>query len=153
MTITLHTLKNVLKKCKKVRRVGRGMGSKRGKTCGRGSKGDKARRGYKSMPGYEGGQLPLYKKLPCRGFTNGRFRSVVYAINLSRLDALYEDGEVVSLQTLQEKGVAPRSVGGGLKILSSGELTKKVSIEATAFSTGAEEKLGKLGISFTKVPL
>ncbi len=151
--ITLNALKNTHKKCKKVRRIGRGMGSKRGKTCGRGSKGDKSRRGYKTMAGREGGQLPLYKKLPCRGFSNGRFRSFVYSINLERLNELYEDGELVSLQTLQEKGVAPRFAPGGLKILSQGELKKKVKIEAAAFSAQAEKKLGELKISFTKVAL
>lgn len=149
--ITLNTLKNSHKKCKKVRRVGRGMGSKRGKTCGRGAKGDKSRRGYKTMAGREGGQLPLYKKLPCRGFTNGRFKSFVYSINLGRLNELYEDGEVISLATLQERGIAPRAVSGGLKILAQGDLTKKVTIEAAAFSAEAEKKLSALKVPFTKV--
>lgn len=127
------------------------MGSKCGKTCGRGNKGDKARRGYKHHFGQEGGQIPLYKKLPTRGFTNGRFKSNVFAINLKTIDRLFTDGETVSLQTLQEKGAAPRRALGGLKILSCGELNKKVTVMAHFFSQGAEEKLKKSGISFELV--
>ncbi len=149
--ITLSSLSNTHRPTKKIQRVGRGMGSKRGKTCGKGTKGDKARQGYKHRYGQEGGQLPLYRKLPCRGNEAGRFRSEVFAINLDRLDLFYEDGEVVSLQSLQEKGIAPRRVPGGLKVLSRGDLTKKVTIEAAAFSKSAEEKLKKAGISFQQV--
>lgn len=149
--ITLSQLANTHRPKKKVQRVGRGVGSKRGKTCGRGNKGDKARQGYKHRFGHEGGQIPLYKKLPTRGFTNGRFTSYVFAINLQMIDKLYQDGEIVSLNTLQEKGIAPRRVSGGLKILSNGELTKKVSIEARFFSQATEEKLKKQGISYQKI--
>lgn len=149
--ITLSQLANTHRPKQKVQRVGRGVGSKRGKTCGRGNKGDKARQGYKYRFGHEGGQIPLYKKLPTRGFTNGRFASYVFAINLQMIDKLYQDGEIVNLNTLQEKGVAPRRVSGGLKILSNGELTKKVTIEARSFSQATEEKLKKQGISYQKV--
>lgn len=149
--MNLAQLSNTHRPSKKRYRVGRGMGSKCGKTCGRGVKGDKARRGYKHHYGQEGGQIPLYKKLPTRGFTNGRFKNEVFAINLSMIEKLYVDGETVSLQTLQEKGFAPRRVPGGLKILSSGELKKKVSIQASFFSKAAEEKLKKSGISFQQV--
>ncbi|MBI3236958.1 MAG: 50S ribosomal protein L15 [Chlamydiales bacterium] len=149
--ITLSSLTNTSRPTKKIQRIGRGMGSKRGKTCGRGSKGDKARQGYKQRYGHEGGQLPLYRKLPCRGNDAGRFRSVVFGINLGRLDACCKEGEVISLKTLQQKGIAPRRVPGGLKILSQGELTKKVTIEAAGFSQAAEEKLKKAGISFKRV--
>ena len=146
--INLATLANTHRPKKKVQRVGRGIGSKRGKTCCRGVKGDGARRGYKRRFGYEGGQLPLFRKLPVKGFTNGRFTSEVHAINLSLIDALYKDGETVNLATLREKGYGPREVGGGLKILSNGDLKKKVVIEATAFSKGAVEKLEKGKISY-----
>jgi large subunit ribosomal protein L15 len=149
--ITLSSLSNTHRPEKKVQRIGRGMGSKRGKTCGRGTKGDKARQGYKQRYGHEGGQLPLYRKLPCRGMEIGRFRSEVFAINLGRLDAHFKDGETISLKSLQEKGVAPRRAPGGLKILSQGEIKKKVTIEAAAFSKAAEEKLAKAGVSFKKV--
>lgn len=149
----LSELSNSHRPSKKVRRVGRGMGSKRGKTCGKGNKGDKARRGYQRRHGQEGGQMPLYKKLPTRGFTNGRFKKVDFAINLGMIERLFQDGDVVSLIALQQKGYAPRRVDAGLKILSKGELTKKVTIEAAAFSAGAEEKLKKQGIKFTQVPV
>lgn len=151
--ITLSQLSNTHRPKKKPYRVGRGMGSKCGKTCGRGSKGDKARRGFKNAFGKEGGQIPLYRKLPTRGFTNGRFKNEVFAINLEMIEKLFNAGEVVSLKTLQEKGYAPRRIPGGLKILSGGELKKKVSIEASSFSQAAEEKLKKSGISFQQVPV
>ncbi len=149
--ITLSSLRNTHRPKKKVQRVGRGLGSKRGKTCCRGVKGDKARRGYQRRYGYEGGQLPLYRKLPIKGFVNGRFHNEVHAINLSLIEQLYKDGETVNLETLREKGYAPREIGGGLKILSSGELKKKVIIEAQAFSKQAQEKLEKAKISFKVV--
>lgn len=149
--ITLSQLANTHRPKQKVQRVGRGVGSKRGKTCCRGNKGDKARQGYKYRFGHEGGQIPLYKKLPTRGFTNGRFASSVFAINLQMIDKLYQDGEVVSLVTLQEKGFAPRRVSGGLKVLSNGELTKKVTIKASFFSRAAEEKLKGQNIPYQKI--
>jgi large subunit ribosomal protein L15 len=151
--ITLSQLSNSHRPKKKAHRVGRGMGSKCGKTCGRGSKGDKARRGFKNAFGKEGGQIPLYRKLPTRGFTNGRFKNEVFAINLGMIEKLFNAGEVVSLKALQEKGFAPRRVEGGLKILSGGELKKKVSIEANFFSQTAEEKLKNNGISFQQIPV
>ena len=151
--ITLSQLKNSHRPKKKPHRVGRGMGSKCGKTCGRGSKGDKARRGYKTRPGHEGGQIPLYKKSPTRGFANARFKNIVFAINLGMIEKLYSDGETVNLKSLQEKGFAPRRIPGGLKILSNGELKKKVTIEASHFSEAAKEKLEKSGISFQQVSI
>lgn len=149
--ISLSNLANTHRPKKKVQRVGRGVGSRRGKTCCRGSKGDGSRRGYKRRFGYEGGQLPLYRKLPIRGFPNGRFTSDVYAINLSLIEQLYQDGDVVNLVTLREKGYAPRDPSGGLKILSGGEITKKVTIEAHAFSKEAESKLEKAKVSYKKI--
>lgn len=146
---SLSTLTNTHRPRKKVQRVGRGLGSKRGKTCCRGVKGDKARRGYKSRDGHEGGQLPLYRKLPTKGFVNGRFKSDVYAINLGILNQLFKDGDVINLKTLRERGYAPRNPQGGLKILAQGELKKKVTLEAHAFSKGAVEKLEKAKIGFT----
>lgn len=146
--ITLESLSDTHRPRKRVQRVGRGLGSKRGKTCTRGVKGDKARRGYKGRFGYEGGQLPLYRKLPTKGFVNGMFKNDVHSINLGRLNQLFKDGDVVNLKTLRERGYAPRDPKGGLKILSQGELKKKVTIEAHAFSKGALEKLEKAKISF-----
>jgi len=145
--IKLSELANTHRPHKKIKRVGRGMGSKRGKTCGRGVKGDKARRGYQNRFGQEGGQIPLYKKVPTRGFSNARFRIAPFAVNLEFIDQFYRDGETVTLKSLQEKGLAPRRAPG-LKILSRGELTKKVTIEAAAFSAAAREKLEKGDIAY-----
>ena len=146
--ITLGSLSDTHRPRKRVQRVGRGLGSKRGKTCTRGVKGDKARRGYKGRFGYEGGQLPLYRKLPTKGFPNGRFKNDVHSINLGRLNQLFKEGDVVNLKTLRERGYAPRDPKGGLKILAQGDLKKKLTIEAHAFSKGAMEKLEKAKISF-----
>lgn len=148
--IHLAKLTNTHRPTKKRYRVGRGMGSKCGKTCGRGAKGDKSRRGYKNHFGQEGGQIPLYKKLPTRGFTNGRFKNEIFAINLGMLDKFCADGDVVTLQLLQEKGYAPRRAPS-LKILSAGELTKKVTLHAQYFSKAAEEKLKMLNIAYQRV--
>jgi large subunit ribosomal protein L15 len=147
----LSNLANTHRPKKNVQRVGRGVGSKRGKTCGRGHKGDKARRGYLTRHGQEGGQIPLYKKIPTRGFSNARFRIVVFPINLGVIEKSFQDGEIVSLQTLQEKRLAPRRAPGGIKILSQGELKKKVTIEAASYSEAAREKLEKNGISYKVV--
>jgi large subunit ribosomal protein L15 len=151
--IKLSELANTHRPAKKIKRVGRGVGSKRGKTCGRGVKGDKSRRGYQNRFGQEGGQIPLYKKLPTRGFSNARFRIATFAVNLGFLDKFYKDGEAITLETMQEKGLAPRRVPGGLKILSRGELTKKVTIEAAAFSEAAREKLEQGKIAYKVISL
>jgi large subunit ribosomal protein L15 len=149
--ITLSALKNSHRPMKKVRRVGRGTGCKRGKTCGRGGKGDSARAGYKKHYGNEGGQMRLYRKLPVRGFTRGLHLRPVVAINLGQIEELYSDGEVVNLKTLREKGFAPRTAPGGIKILGDGELKKKVSIEAHHFSKMAKAKLEKSPASFSVI--
>ncbi|MCY3974642.1 MAG: 50S ribosomal protein L15 [Simkaniaceae bacterium] len=132
-------------------RVGRGPGSGRGKTCGRGHKGDKSRSGYKRRAGKEGGQLPLFQKLPGRGFSNMRFRKPVFSINLGRIDAHFSDGETVNRATLLQKGFRVRRRTRCIKILGMGELTKKVTIEATAFSRGAVKKSEEGNIVFKKV--
>jgi len=150
--ITLSSLVNLSRPRRNVQRVGRGIGSKRGKTSCRGVKGDKARRGYKSNLGKEGGQLPLYRKVPTRGFSNRRFAKKGCAINLSRLNQLFKEGDTINLQELQKRGYASRRVEGGLKILSKGELKIKVRIEAHSFSKAALEKLEKGGISYNKLP-
>jgi large subunit ribosomal protein L15 len=147
----LSNLKNTSRPKKTVRRVGRGPGSKRGKTAGRGGKGDSARQGYRKRFGYEGGQVPLYRKLPVRGFTRGTFVKPSVAISLQLVQENYQDGETVNLLTLREKGLIPRRLPGGVKILANGELTKKVHIEANAFSEAAIVKLQEKKISHTIV--
>lgn len=149
--LTLSTLTNTDRPKKKIQRVGRGMGSNRGKTCGKGHKGDKARQGYKRHYGREGGQLPLYRKLPCKGFVNGLFKVKVFAMNLGAIEKHFNDGDVVNLDTLRQKGFSVRRADGGLKILSHGKLTKKVTIEAASFSKEALVKLEKNSIPFKKL--
>jgi large subunit ribosomal protein L15 len=149
--LKLSELKNTSRPLKRSRRIGRGVGSKRGKNAGRGEKGDSHRQGYRKRFGYEGGQVPLYRKLPIRGFTRGKFVKPSAEITFAKIEHYFNDGETVKLETLREKGLIPRRVPGGIKILASGALTKKVKIEANNFSAAAEEKLKELGISFTKV--
>ena len=138
---TLSTLKNTTRITKNVQRVGRGEGSGRGKTCCRGHKGDKSRSGYKRRYGQEGGQLPLYRKMPRRGFSRGRFVKEGLSINFSLINTLFKDGDVVSVETLRMRGYAPRLLPGGLKILAVGKLEKKVTIEAHAYSANAKKML------------
>ena len=146
----LSELKNTQLK-KRTKRVGRGPGSKMGKTSCRGHKGDKSRSGYKRRGGKEGGQLPLFQKLPHRGFSNERLKVPVYEINLGRLNEHFDDGEIINKETLMQKGFPMRRMKGGFKVLAGGELTKKVVIEANRFSKNAVVKLEKQGIEFKTV--
>jgi len=149
--INLSQLQNSSRPHQKIQRVGRGIGSKRGKTSCRGGKGDSARQGYRKRFGYEGGQVPLYRKLPIRGFTRGRFIKASQAIGLDTIEFYFKDGETVNVSTLREKGLIPRKLPGGIKILSNGELTRKVTIEAHRFSSGAVKKLEAQSIPYTVV--
>ncbi len=144
----LHELTNTSRPQQTRKRVGRGIGSKLGKTCGRGNKGAGSRSGWQARARYEGGQLPLYRKMPERGFTRGRFLKRFECINLTDIDDMFQDGETVSVTTLIEKGFFGGTVHG-LKILGNGELSKKVVIEAHAISANAKEKLEKAGVSVT----
>ena len=122
-------------------RVGRGHGSGNGKTAGKGHKGQKARSGA-PRPGFEGGQMPLYRRLPKRGFTNRNTKDIV-SINITELNR-FEDGAVVTIETLVENGVI-KNPKDGVKILGIGELTKKLTVKANAFSASAAEKIQALG--------
>ena len=146
--VTLSQLKNTSRPKKKIQRVGRGIGSKRGATSGRGTKGDGSRRGYSRRYGYEGGQVPLYRKLPVRGFTRGRFIKASKGVTLADIERHFTDGEIVNPETLREKGMIPRRLPGGVKILATGNLTKKIKIEAHAFTASAKQKLESNSIQF-----
>ena len=138
----LHELQPAVGSVKPSYRKGRGPGSGNGKTAGKGHKGQNARSGGGVRPGFEGGQLPLYRKLPKRGFKN-RF-AVNYAIvNVSALNK-FEDGAVVDLETLLAKRIV-REALDGLKVLGDGELTKKLTVKATVFSATAKEKIEAAG--------
>jgi large subunit ribosomal protein L15 len=123
------------------KRIGRGMGSGRGKTATRGSKGQRAGTGYSMMRGFEGGQMPLHRRLPKRGFTN-IFKKQYAVINLGRLDKL--EGDDFTPDRLIELGVV-RKVRDGVKVLGSGELTRKIRVEAHLFSRSAIDKIQKAG--------
>ena len=122
-------------------RRGRGHGSGNGKTAGKGHKGQKARSGA-PRPGFEGGQMPLYRRLPKRGFTNRNSKEIV-AINLDALE-VFENDTVVSVETLIEAGIV-KNPRDGVKILGNGTLTKKLTVQANAFSASAVEKIEALG--------
>ena len=124
-------------------RVGRGPGSGNGKTAGKGHKGQNARSGGGVRPGFEGGQLPLYRKLPKRGFHN-KFATEYAIVNVATLDKFFQDGDVVTLEALLAKKVI-RKAFDGLKVLGDGELTKKLTVQATVFSAAAKEKITAAG--------
>lgn len=123
-------------------RVGRGAGSGNGKTAGKGHKGQNARSGGGVRPGFEGGQLPLYRKLPKRGFHN-KFATVYAVVNVEALNQ-FEDGAVVDLDALLAKKIV-RKANDGLKVLGNGELTKKLTVKANVFSATAKEKIEAAG--------
>ena len=123
-------------------RKGRGPGSGNGKTAGKGHKGQNARSGGGVRPGFEGGQLPLYRKLPKRGFKN-RFATNYVTVNVSELN-VFENGAVVDLEALLAKKIVRKSLDG-LKVLGNGELTKNLTVKAAAFSATAKEKITAAG--------
>ncbi len=125
----------------KKKRVGRGMGSGRGKTSGRGHKGQRSISGFSRMRGFEGGQMPLHRRLPKRGFTN-IFRKEYAIINVGRLEKL--EGDVFDPVRLQQMGVI-KKLGDGLKVLGHGELSRKITVKAHLFSKSAEEKIKAAG--------
>ena len=122
-------------------RRGRGHGSGNGKTAGKGHKGQKARSGA-TRPGFEGGQMPLYRRIPKRGFTNRNTLEII-GINVSALEA-FEAGSEVTVETLIEAGIV-KNPRDGVKILGNGELTKKLTVKANAFSAGAKAKIEAVG--------
>jgi len=123
------------------KRIGRGMGSGRGKTSTRGSKGQRAGTGFSQKRGFEGGQMPLHRRLPKRGFTN-IFKSRYAIVNLGRLEKL--EGDTFNLDRLLELGVVKKA-GEGLKILGTGQLTRGITVEADQFSKSAVDKIEKAG--------
>ena len=138
----LHDLKPAVGATTAPKRLGRGTGSGLGKTSGKGHKGAKARSGGGKGPGFEGGQIPLARRLPKRGFTN-IFRTELVAINVDRLE-VFEDGMVVTPVELIQYGII-KNVEDGVKILGNGELTKKLTVQANKFSASAKEKIEAAG--------
>lgn len=124
------------------KRVGRGPGSGLGKTAGRGEKGQKSRSGYSRKVGFEGGQMPLHRRLPKRGFTN-RFRRELTCVNLGRLE-VFDPGTIVTPELLLERGMI-RKVWDGVKVLAKGSLTKALTVRAHRFSAKAREAIAAAG--------
>ena len=138
----LHELSPAPGSAKSAWRRGRGPGSGNGKTAGKGHKGQNARSGGGVRPGFEGGQLPLYRKLPKRGFKN-RFATNYAIVNVADLNK-FNDGDRVNLAVLMEAGIVRKALDG-LKVLGNGEITKKITVEATVFSASAKEKIEAAG--------
>ena len=138
----LHELSPAEGSATKAYRKGRGPGSGNGKTAGKGHKGQNARSGGGVKPGFEGGQLPLYRRLPKRGFTN-HFATVYSVVNVEALN-VFEEGAVVDMAALMAAGIV-RKANDGLKILGRGEITKKLTVRANVFPASAKEKIEAVG--------
>ena len=139
----LQTMKPNEGATKTRKRVGRGTGSGLGKTSGKGHKGQNARSGGGVRPGFEGGQLPLFRRLPKRGFSNARFKTKYATINLSDLNR-FEDGAVISPELLKEMGLIKNGLDG-IKVLGKGKLEKKLTVRAHKFSSTAQNAIESLG--------
>ena len=139
----LHELEKNIGAKQSKKRVGRGPGSGLGKTCGRGQKGQKARSGASINPVFEGGQLPLYRRLPKRGFSNALFKKEYAVINVSALN-IFEDGTVVTPELLKEKKIIKKQLSG-IKVLGNGNLEKKLTIKANKFTKSALDKIKSSG--------
>lgn len=139
----LHELKSNIGATHRKKIVGRGQGSGLGKTGGRGQKGQKARSGVSINPVFEGGQLPLYRRIPKRGFSNAKFKTIYATINLGELNR-FEDGTVITPALLRDTGLVKKQYNG-IKVLGNGKLEKKLTIQANKFSTSALEKIKEAG--------
>ncbi len=129
---------------KRRKRVGRGQGSGHGKTAGRGNKGLQSRTGARQRILHEGGQMPLFRRLPKRGFNNANFRTEYQVVNVGVLNERFDNGAKVTPAVLEKAGLIHRAADP-IKILGTGELTKKLDVEATAFSKSAAEKIARAG--------
>lgn len=138
----LHELSPVPGSTKNTKRIGRGHGSGQGKTAGKGHKGQKARAGRGMRPGFEGGQMPLQRRIPKRGFNN-IFAKEIVAINVADLDK-FEDGAVVDAAALIEKGIIKKAYDG-VKLLGNGNVTKKLQVKVSAYSESAKQKIEAAG--------
>jgi large subunit ribosomal protein L15 len=146
----LNEVNSGIHKHKKVRRIGRGPGSGRGKTAGRGGKGQRARAGYSALPIFQGGAMPLVRRVPKRGFHN-RFALRIGTVNVSDLERVFSAGDEVNSETLRAKLLLKHRYDE-LKILGDGELTKSLKVTAHRFSGSAREKIEKAGGEVTILP-
>ena len=142
--MNIHELSPAPNSTKKAKRVGRGVGSGLGKTSGRGQKGQNSRSGGGVRIGFEGGQMPLVRRLPRRGFNNNEFKKQYSIVNVCDLNKL-DDGTVVDIALLKEKRIIGKIEKFGLKVLGNGELNKKLTVKAAVFTKSAQEKIEKAG--------
>lgn len=142
--MNIHELSPAPNSAKKAKRVGRGIGSGLGKTSGRGQKGQNSRSGGGVRLGFEGGQMPLIRRLPRRGFNNANFKKQYSIINVSDLERL-DDGAVVDAKLLLDENIISKIEDYGVKVLGNGELTKKLTVKAAKFTKSAQEKIEKAG--------
>jgi large subunit ribosomal protein L15 len=148
----LHDVHQGIHRRKKRKRVGRGTGSGHGKTSSKGHKGHASRQGFKLSPIFEGGQMPLARRVPKRGFVNGAFKKVYAIVNLDDMDARFESGAVVDERALRDKGLLKGHEFDGIKILANGTLTKPLYVHATKFSGSAAAKIAASGGQTVIVP-
>jgi large subunit ribosomal protein L15 len=139
-----HEITAIAGKYKARKRIGRGQGSGHGKTAGRGHKGQKSRAGYSRRHVYEGGQMPLFRKLPKVGFSNFNFARKYEIINVNQLEKFFEDGAEISVEQMVKIGLVD-SEKSMVKVLGNGELTKKLNVSAHKFSKSAEQKISQCG--------
>jgi large subunit ribosomal protein L15 len=148
----LHDVHQGIHRRKKRKRVGRGIGSGHGKTSSKGHKGHASRQGFKLSPLFEGGQMPLARRIPKRGFFNGKFKKQYAIVNLDDLEPRFEAGAVVDEAALRAKGLVKGQEFDGIKVLGDGTPTKALEVHATKFSASAAEKLAKAGGKAVVVP-
>ncbi len=139
----LHELSPAAGSTKTRKRIGRGTGSGNGKTAGKGHKGQKARAGRGMRPGFEGGQMPLQRRIPKRGFNN-IFRKEIAIVNIASLEEAYNAGDVVTIDSLIEKGLVKKALDG-VKVLAHGDISKALTVQVNAFSETAKEKIEAAG--------
>ena len=147
--MNLHTLKPNRGAKHRVKRLGRGESSGLGKTSGRGHKGQKARSGGGVRPGFEGGQMPLHRRLPKRGFNNTRFQDKIVIVNVSFINDRFEDGATINEASLRAANLIKGNFDG-VKVLGFGEISKKVTVEGCTVSASAREKIEKAGGTITE---
>ena len=140
----IHDLKNAEGEKQSKKRLGRGIGSGIGKTSGKGHKGQNARSGGGVRPGFEGGQNPLYRRIPSKGFSNAKFKKVYSTVNVSALNS-FEAGKEVDAYTLLEAGIISKIEKDGVKILGNGELSVALKVKANKFTNSAKEKITAVG--------
>lgn len=144
MALSLNNIKAPEGATHKKKRVGRGPGSGLGKTSGRGNKGQKSRSGYSSKRGFEGGQMPLHRRLPKRGFTN-IFKREWAEVNLADLEKMFDAGTTITPEALLEKGLVRKSLLNSIVVLGQGEIKKGLTVSAHRFSATAKQKLEAVG--------